>query len=174
MIVIIMRFLSGLIICVALMALSFTAHASGQQRLVAAYEAWEAYVFMEGGSKVCYMASQPGNATGDYTKRGDSFALITHRPADGTRDVFSYIAGYPYKKDSAVILKIDDKEFELYTHEDTAWAKNAEIDRQIAQAIRDGKTMVVKGTSSRGTLTTDTYSLKGSTSAYKKISEECR
>ena len=169
-----MRFLSGLFLCATFMTLSFSAYASGQQRLIAAYEAWEAYVFMQDGGKVCYMASQPGNATGDYTRRGDSFALITHRTSDNTRDVFSYIAGYPYKKDSPVILKIDDQQFELDTIEDIAWAKNAEQDKKIAEAIRNGKTMVVKGTSSRGTLTTDTYSLKGSASAYKKISEECR
>lgn len=151
-----------------------SAQASGQQRLVAAYEAWEAYVFNEDGGKVCYMASQPGNATGNYTKRGDPFALITHRPSENSRDVFSYVAGYPYKEKSEVSLKIDDREFLLFTDEETAWARDSKTDRQISEAIRNGKTMVVKGTSARGTLTTDTYSLKGSASAYKRISEECR
>ena len=147
---------------------------AGEQRLVAAFEAWETYVFTENGSKVCYMASQPGNATGNYTKRGDPFALITHRPADNTRDVFSYIAGYPYKSGSEAKLKIDDQEFILFTQDETAWAADSETDHKIAEAIKNGKTMVVTGTSAKGTLTTDTYSLKGSTSAYKKISEECR
>jgi invasion protein IalB len=170
-----MRFLSRLLVCVAVLSLApFSAHASGQQRLVAAYEAWEVYTFTENGNKVCYMASQPGNATGNYTKRGDPFALITHRPSDNTRDVFSYIAGYPYKEGSQTKLKIDDQEFLLFTQGETAWAPDSETDRKIAEAIRNGKTMVVNGTSARGTLTTDTYSLKGSTSAYKRISEECR
>ena len=148
------------------------AHA-GEQRLMSAYDAWEAYVFDENGSKVCYMASQPGNAEGNYTKRGDSFALITHRPADNTRNVFSYIAGYPYKAGSEVVLKIDEQEFKLFTQDETAWAPDSETDNKIVDALKNGKTMVVNGTSTRGTKTKDTYSLKGSTKAYEKITEEC-
>ena len=34
--------------------------------------------------------------------------------------------------------------------------------------------MEIKGTSSRDTLTTDTYSLKGSAAALKKIDETCK
>lgn len=140
---------------------------------MSAYDAWEAYVFDENGSKVCYMASQPGNAEGNYTKRGDSFALITHRPADNTRNVFSYIAGYPYKAGSEVVLKIDEQEFKLFTQDETAWAPDSETDNKIVDALKNGKTMVVNGTSTRGTKTKDTYSLKGSTKAYEKITEEC-
>jgi hypothetical protein len=33
--------------------------------------------------------------------------------------------------------------------------------------------MIVKGTSSRGTLTTDTYSLSGFTAAFNAISKAC-
>jgi hypothetical protein len=146
---------------------------AGEQRLMDAFDAWEAYVFTENGSKVCYMASQPGNAQGNYTKRGDSFALITHRPADNTRNVFSYIAGYPYKAGSEVKLKIDDQVFNLFTQDETAWAPDAETDSKIAAAIKSGSSMVVTGTSSKGTVTTDTYSLKGSVKAYEKITDEC-
>jgi hypothetical protein len=34
--------------------------------------------------------------------------------------------------------------------------------------------MVIKGTSSRGTLTTDTYSLAGFTAAYNAIEQACK
>lgn len=143
-------------------------------RLVGAYDAWEAYVFTEDGKKVCYMVSQPGNKEGDYTKRGDPFALVTHRPGDNTRDVFSYITGYTYKPGSEVVVTIDDKKFVLFTHDKTAWAPDAETDRKIAEAIKSGKSMRVVGTSNRDTLTTDTFSLKGSGKAYERITRECR
>jgi len=39
--------------------------------------------------------------------------------------------------------------------------------------MRAGLTMVVKGTSSRGTLTTDTYSLRGFTAAYDAMQKAC-
>jgi hypothetical protein len=134
---------------------------------------WAAYVFMEDGGKVCYMASQPKKQEGKFSRRGDVFALITHRPAEGSHDVFSYITGYSYKSGSDASVKIGGDSFTLFTQDDTAWAPNDVVDGKIAAAIRKGSDMVVKGTSARGTPTTDTFSLKGSGSAYDAITKEC-
>lgn len=149
-----------------------TANAS-EPRLIGTYEDWAAYSFMENGNKVCYMASQPKTAVGNYTQRGDVFALITHRPAEKTKDVFSYITGYPYKAGSEVSIEVNGRTFKLFTQDDTAWGADAAADRALSDAIQSGSTMVVKGESKRGTLTTDTYGLKGSTKAYQTISQEC-
>ncbi len=146
---------------------------ASEPRLIATYDDWSAYMFVEGGNKVCYMASQPMKDEGDYSSRGKIFALITHRPAEGTRDVFSYITGYPYKTGSDVAVTIGGSRYTLFTQDDTAWAPDAAADRQLSEAIRQGSSMVVKGTSQRGTLTTDTFSLRGSGKAYQTITEEC-
>lgn len=146
---------------------------AGEPRLIATSEAWSAYVFIEDGNKVCYMASKPENQEGDYSKRGEIFALITHRPAEGTKNVFSYITGYTYKAGSDATVDIDSDHFVLFTQDDTAWAPDAETDEKISQGIRKGTKMTVRGTSSRDTQTEDTFSLKGSSGAYDKISEEC-
>ena len=146
---------------------------AGQPRLMATHGDWEVYVFFEDGNKVCYIASQPKLQQGNYTKRGEPFALITNRPKENTRDVFSYITGYSYKPGSEVTVKIDNKEFKLFTQNETAWGPDAETDRKLAAAIRDGSKMTVIGTSSRGTVTTDTFSLKGSSAAYKLMASEC-
>lgn len=119
------------------------------------------------------MASKPENQEGDYSKRGEIFALITHRPAEGTKNVFSYITGYTYKAGSDATVDIDSDHFVLFTQDDTAWAPDAETDEKISQGIRKGTKMTVRGTSSRDTQTEDTFSLKGSSGAYDKISEEC-
>ena len=164
-----------LALAVCLIVALFTsaqAQASEPQRL-ATHGEWSAYTFKENGNKVCYMAAQPNKAEGDYTKRGEIFALITHRPAEDTRDVFSYITGYTYKQDSDVTVSIGGDTITLFTHDDTAWAPDAEADQTLADAIRSGYEMVVKGKSSRGTLTTDTFSLDGSANAYEEISKEC-
>lgn len=137
------------------------------------YGDWNAFVFQEDGEKVCYMATQPTSAKGNYKRRGDIFALITHRPGEGTENVFSYITGYTYKSGSTTSVKIGDNEFKLFTEKDTAWAPDAQTDNAIAEAVKKGNKMIVKGTSSRGTLTTDTISLRGSTAAYQAISKEC-
>lgn len=146
---------------------------ASEPRLIGTFGDWTAYSFTENGNKVCYMASQPKTAVGNYTQRGDIFALITHRPAEKTNNVFSYITGYPYKPGSEVSIDANGRTFKLFTQDDTAWAADSAADASLALAIREGSKMVVKGTSKRGTLTTDTFGLSGSGKAYQKISQEC-
>lgn len=134
---------------------------------------WMAYKFMENGSKVCYMASQPKTMKGNYSKRGDVFALITHRPSENTKNVFSYITGYSYKPQSEVIVTIGNEDFTLFTDNDRGWTPDDVTDQALTAALRKGAQMIVKGESSRGTKTTDTFSLKGTGAAYDAISKEC-
>jgi len=147
--------------------------AANAPTLIGNYSDWSAYSFTEDGNKVCYMASQPTKAEGNYTRRGDIFALITHRPAESTRNVFSYITGYAYQSGSDVTVNIDGRRFSLFTQDETAWAPDAAMDNSLAQAIRSGRQMVVTGTSARGTKTTDTFSLRGSAAAHDAITKEC-
>ena len=163
---------SGFILAAILAAAPLAAQAS-EPTLIGNYGSWAAYSFTEDGSKVCYMASQPKKAEGNYTRRGEIFALITHRPAENTKNVFSYITGYEYKPASDATVKIDGKRFSLFTQDETAWAPDAARDNKLALSVRAGSNMVVTGTSKRGTLTTDTFSLKGSSAAHDAISKEC-
>jgi len=148
------------------------AMAQGIQRL-GDFEDWNAYQFMEDGNVACYIASVPTKTEGDYTKRGDVFAIVTHRPSESRRDEVSFIAGYAHKKDSWVKVAIGDEAFKLFTQSDGAWAPDKEADAALVAAMIKGRGMVVKGTSSRGTETTDTYSLSGFTKAYKAINKAC-
>lgn len=136
---------------------------------------WQAFSYTEDGQRVCYMAAKPKpeNMKGKYSQRGDVFALITHRPGEGTKNVFSYITGYTYKPGSDTTVNIDGNSFLLFTQDDTAWAPDADTDNKLADHIRKGSKMVVTGTSSRGTLTTDTYSLRGSSAAHDAITKAC-
>lgn len=135
---------------------------------------WKAYSFVENGEKVCYMTSTPITDAGNYTTRGDIAAFITHWPSNSSKDVFSYVAGYPYKKASDVSVQIGGQTFSLFTQGEMAWAPDENTDKRLISAIKRGSKMIVKGTSSRGTLTTDTYSLEGSTAAYNAITKECK
>ena len=168
-----LRALFSLTILTAIFVLFSAQAQASEPRLIGTYGNWSAYVFTEDGNKVCYMASQPTSAEGNYTRRGDIFALVTHRPAEGTKDVFSYITGYTYKPGSDAIVRIGSNSFTLFTQDETAWTPDGETDVKLARAIRAGSNMTVKGSSSRGTLTTDTFSLKGSGAAHDAISQEC-
>jgi len=134
---------------------------------------WHAFQFTENGGRVCYMASRPKSAEGNYTARGDIFALVTHRPAENETYVFSVITGYTYEPGSAVEVSIDnDRTFELFTEDDTAWSHPEDQGALIA-AMRAGLDMVIRGTSNRGTATTDTYSLRGFTATLETINGAC-
>lgn len=43
------------------------------------YGDWTAYSYKEGKNLVCYMASTPKKDEGNYKKRGDIYAVVTHR-----------------------------------------------------------------------------------------------
>ncbi len=146
---------------------------AAEPTLIGTFNDWSAFTFTEGGKKVCFMASQPQKAEGNYSKRGEVFALVTHRPQDNNFDVVSFVAGYTYKKNSDVTVTIDSRKFTLFTHSDTAWTPDSATDKALTNGIQTGGKLVVKGSSTRGTTTTDTYSLRGSGTAYEAITKAC-
>lgn len=146
---------------------------AGEPRLVGTFGDWSAYVYTDGDSKVCFMSSQPSKSEGKYATRGEIFAMVTNRPKEGTKNVFSFVAGYDYKPEAGASLKIDSDTVLLFTQGDTAWAPDAENDEKISKLIRSGSKMSVEGTSARGTKTIDNFSLKGSGAAHDLITKEC-
>lgn len=155
--------------------LALSAPAGAQDvTVIGTHGAWTAYSYQEDSGIVCYMASEPTKAEGNYTRRGDIFALVTHRPAENAFDVVSVVAGYPYEENSDVSVAIGSRSYDLFTHGERAWARDEDTDKNIVQSMIRGSTMVVKGTSSRGTLTTDTYSLSGFTAAHEAVTNACR
>ncbi len=62
----------------------------------------------------------------------------------------------------------------MYTQDDGAWVKNAAEEPQLVAAMRKGGELVMRSISSRGTKTTDTYSLKGVSEALDKVAAECK
>lgn len=151
-----------------------SAHALEAPQLIGEYGDWAAYTYTENGKKVCYMASVPKRDEGRYTRRGDINVVVTHRPGENSFDVFNIVAGYTYKKNADVVIKIGNKTFKnLFTDEDKAWTLTEADDQALVAAMKRGERMIIDGVSSRGTKTKDTYSLKGFMRAYKAISAKC-
>ena len=161
------------IILTAALLLALPARAENAA-LLGTFGDWEAYKETEGGKTVCYMGSQPTKARGKYKKRGETFILVTHRPAEKTMNVISINAGYTYQKASEVDAVIGKQTFKLFTDAGHAFAYDQKTDDALVKAMVKGAQMVIKGTSSRGTRTTDTYSLKGVTAAHKAIGKACK
>ena len=107
----------------------------------------------------------PGRPCGDGGP-----AVLDNGPRPGFHDV---PAGHQHDGIEVALTVDDNKNFRLFTQGETAWAKDADTDKALVTAMRSGSRMVVKGTSTRGTLTTDTYSLSGFSRAYERASREC-
>ena len=139
---------------------------------IGAHGHWKAYTFNDDKSKVCYMASAPTKQSGNYKKRDQPYALVTNR--NRAKGEVNFVAGYSFKKDTAVTVKIGSKTYELFTAGDRAWSKNFKADKQLVTGMIRGDRMVVVGFSTRGTKTTDTYSLSGFTATKRLIDRACK
>jgi len=141
-------------------------------------ESWSAYTFTEklGKNKtgrVCYMIGQPEKAEPAGAARKPPSAMVAHRPDERIANVVSFVEGYPLKDGSDVLLDIGAAQFELFTKDDSAWARTSELDRAIVEALAKGRQAVVKGTPRKGPATTDTYSLAGFSKALAMIDKAC-
>ena len=144
------------------------------QNFIGRYGNWEAFTEKEGRQLVCSIGSEPIKKEGNYKYRGQTYILVTHRPSEKSANVLSVVAGYNFKKDSEGILIMGKKKTKLFTDGSHAFAHNSKTDNLLVKAMIKGSTMVFKGISSRGTKTTDTYSLTGFTAAYKSINAACK
>jgi hypothetical protein len=107
-------------------------------------------------------------------RRGDVFLYVTFRPDEGVRNEISVVSGYPYREGSRATVEIGSESFSLITKEDGAWIENVAEEERLIQAMRAGSTMVVRGTSQRGTDTVDRYSLLGISAALDRVARECQ
>lgn len=152
----------------ALLAAAGTAVAAGAN-LLGTHGAWEAYAYSDRSGKVCYAASLPEKMDG----KRETFVTVTHRPAEKALSVVAITGGYAYKAGSGVEVDIDGKKFNLFTSGDGAWAKDADTDRQLVEAMKAGTRLQVTGTPAKGNPTTDLYSLSGFTAAFTEIGKAC-
>jgi hypothetical protein len=145
---------------------------AAEPKEIGKYKVWTAYAFQDAGGKICYAVSTPTKQVGKYTRRGDVFFLVTHRPSGKVFNEISVITGYTFKNGSNPRATIGGSRFDFYAEGDAAWARQKD-ESGLVSAMRKGSTMVLKGVSSRGTATTDTYSLSGVSAALNKIDREC-
>ncbi len=135
--------------------------------------AWSAYASGEKSSRICYLVGRPQKTNSAGIDRKAPVAMVTHRPSENISNVVSFVEGYSLKSGTDVALEVDDKKFDMFTNDDSAWARTADLDRTIVSALVAGRTATVQGTPNSGKATTDVYSLSGFTKALALIDEAC-
>ncbi|MGF1606445.1 MAG: invasion associated locus B family protein [Rhodothalassiaceae bacterium] len=165
-------------VLVVLMAIVRPVHAQApKSELLGSYRSWDAFRAKTADGLICYMVSEPDewDASRDGVRRGDIYITVAHKPEQNIRDEVNVVVGYPFKDAGEALAVIDGTvSFTMFTQGDGAWNSEARADARMVQAMKKGLKLVVTGTSSRGTITTDTYSLSGFTAAHNAISDACR
>lgn len=145
--------------------------------LLGAFKNWTAYTTGTGDSKMCYALAQPKSSDPKNVKRDPMYFLISDWPARKVKGETEVVAGYQYKDDSKVSAQIGSDKFTFFTKNDgtdgNAWIEDLSREPDLVSAMRRGAEITVTGTSSRGTLTKDTYSLSGISAALDKIHSAC-
>jgi invasion protein IalB len=147
-----------------------------QPTLLGQYGDWGAYAASPGGNRVCFALAKPKTSKTEPAgrSRDQSYMFISSRPADKVKHEVSVIIGYPFKTSSDATAEIGSAKFAMYTQNDGAWIKNIAEEARMLDAMRKGADLTVKGTSGRGTQSTDQFSLKGLAQALDKIEQECK
>jgi hypothetical protein len=147
-----------------------------QPTLLGQYADWGAYTASPAGNKICFALAKPKSSKTEPVgrSRDPSYMFVSSRPAESVKNEVSVVVGYPFKTSSDATAEIGNAKFAMYTQNDGAWIKNINEEARMVDTMRKGGDLTVKGTSGRGTQSTDQYSLKGLAQALDKIQQECR
>lgn len=164
----------GLCIGVIAMAQLFSGAAFAQKaESLGTFKFWTAWKSTDANGVICYISSQPQDAQPTNVNRDPIHFLIIHRKGLGTKNEVQTLVGYPLKSGSTPSVAVDGKSYGMIVEGSAAWLASTGDEIAFVDGMRRGSEMVVKGTSQRGTNTTDTYSLSGVTAAMGASTKAC-
>jgi len=140
---------------------------------IGSFKSWTAWKGADANGMICYISSEPTSSKPDGAKRDPIHFLVVNRKGLGTKNEVQTLIGYPLKKDSKPTAAIDGKTYPMIADGNGAWLASAADEAGFVDKLKSGHSLVVTGTSQRGTDTTDTYSLSGATAALEAIAKAC-
>ena len=164
-----MRLKRATLVLLACGLMSASAHGAE----IGQFKDWTAHALNSNSGKVCYIVTKPERSQPSNVNRDDIFFYVTTWAGQANIAEPSVVTGYPYKPGSTTTISIGSETFSMFTKADSAWVADRASEGRLIAAMRKGAKMIVKGTSSRGTVTTDTYSLSGVTAGLGSIAKSC-
>jgi len=159
----------------AAMSIVLGAHANAQTvDLVETQGAWGLYADKATPKQVCFIAAQPQTVEPQGANRGPIYFYISAWPKDGVKSEPSAKVGYPIDANKDMSVAVGDDTFKLFAKGERGFVSDAAEETKLIDAMKKGTTAIVKATSTRGTNTTDTYSLSGLGTALQKMAETCQ
>ena len=161
-----MRRLASLIL---LSAFAVTPVAAQSVQALGDFRDWAAYSASDGSGQVCFALSKPTDVSPPVDGYTQAYLYLTQRPAQGISNEINLVAGFNFAPDQPATLTVGGTSFDLFTQKDAAWLLDASQSDNLAGAMRAGSTLTIEGTTERGILVTQTYSLSGATAASRAI-----
>jgi hypothetical protein len=152
-----------------LLGLAVSAPVQAQRESLGIFSHWGA--FQEKNAGRCFAITEPSRRARAGEPR--AFASVGYWPERGVQGQVHFRLSAVKRPGSAVLLKIDERTFQLLAGARDAWAKDKRADAEIILAMRTGVSMTVETRSGRGTVVRDNYGLAGAATAIDAAAIGC-
>ena len=152
-----------------LIALCAAPAAAQSVQALGEFRDWNAYSAADGTGQVCFAMSKPTDVSPAVDGYTQAYLYLTNRPTEGVSNEVNLVAGFNFAPDQPATLTVSGKSFALFTQRDAAWLLDSTQNDDLAGALRAGSTVTIEGTSEKGILVTETFSLSGATAASRAI-----
>ena len=171
------RIAFGLLLGGAALGQAISVASAEQSEILGVFKDWTAYKSGAGDARVCYALSKPIQSEPRKLKRDAPYFLINDWPGRNAKAEPEIVPGYVYKEGSEVTAQVGSDKFQLFTKNDGgaggAWVEAQADEARLIDAMKAASQATVTGTSKRGTMTHDTYSLAGLSDALDKVHQSC-
>lgn len=134
------------------------------------FSAWGAFRQMP--SVRCFAMAEPTRSLRPEGWR--PFVAITYGPQTRAAGQVYFKLSRQKRVGSAILLRIDDRTFQLAGGGVNAWAPNSAADLQIVRAMRTGVHMTIETRSVRGVRVREYYQLRGAATAIDAAAIGCK
>jgi len=141
--------------------------AAAQQQSLGIFGTWGAFR----GPERCYAIAEPYQSPRPGDGRG--FASVGYWPAGAAGGQAHFRLSRAKREGSAVLLRIDDRTFQLRGGGADAWAADPAADAELVSAMRTGIEMSVETRSASGALVRNSYRLRGAATAIDAAAIAC-
>lgn len=150
-----------------LLSLGLVSPVAAQRQALGTFSQWGAFR----DPARCYAIAQP-----TYSPKPEGwqpFVSVSFWPGRGVRDQVHFRLSRQKRRGSAILLRIDDRTFQLVGGGVNAWAPGPAADREIAAAMRAGVHMTIETRTVRGRRMRDYYQLRGAATAMDAAAIAC-
>jgi hypothetical protein len=145
--------------------------------LLGVFGNWSAFSSGSGSSLTCYALSKPRASQPKAAKRSSIYLMVSDWPSRKVKAEPQIVYGYQAKEGGAASLGVGSDKFSFFIRNNgkdgSAWLQQLNDNSRLVSVMGGGVSAVAIGISSKGTKTSDTYSLSGFNDAMAKVHAAC-